>query len=468
MTPRLRNLFPLLTSAIAAGGLLCGVQPALAVQLQATGPVCMQTLYGAANGGKSLGCTANDVRIAKATNASPTSCIAGSTFDLTATFQVELSSTARYDVGLYFDTAGDPEKDGALTGTCVVTALPTTTPGTQLDTGASATPDTCGDIDSAHSPMFVTATLPGVSCTDNGQGKLLLPNCVSWRQPGSNDLCNAATDAFPGAPSKCKCDKAFSVDVAVESPSLTVTKAANPSSLNEPGGSVTYTVTVTNAAQNTSVTLSTIVDDPDNDPATSNSITYQASQICGKTTLGPSPDSTTCTFTHAVSGNQNDLITDKACVNGTGYNNAAVQKCATATVTINGVAPSGAATKEAISAVVTFQLQVKNTSIAEPATLKALCDDKYGAIKTAGTATCPAGTLGSVISTDCDLGTQGKTLAINGQSGDFYSCTFEAAVPIDGLAHTDKATGTLSDNDGNSISSAEGTATVTITTSHNP
>ena len=83
-------------------------------------------------------------------------------------------------------------------------------------------------------------------------------------------------------------------------------------------------------------------------------------------------------------------------------------------------------------------------------------------------ATCPAGTLGSVISTDCDLGAQGKTLAINGQSGDSYTCTFEAAVAIDGLAHTDKATGTLSDNDGNSISSTEGTATVTITTSHNP
>jgi hypothetical protein len=66
------------------------------------------------------------------------------------------------------------------------------------------------------------------------------------------------------------------------------------------------------------------------------------------------------------------------------------------------------------------------------------------------------------------LGTQGKTLAINGQANDSYTCTFEAAVAIDGLAHTDKATGKLSDNDGNSISTAEGTATVTITTSHNP
>ena len=41
------------------------------------------------SGSNLLNCTANDVRLSKATSVSPTSCIVGTTFDLTATFQVD-------------------------------------------------------------------------------------------------------------------------------------------------------------------------------------------------------------------------------------------------------------------------------------------------------------------------------------------------------------------------------------------
>jgi hypothetical protein len=79
--------------------------------------------------------------------------------------------------------------------------------------------------------------LTGVSCTKApGTDKLQLPYCLSWRQPGANEFCEApteangsdglphtaddviSTDAFPGSPSKCRCDDNFFIDVTVTPP----------------------------------------------------------------------------------------------------------------------------------------------------------------------------------------------------------------------------------------------------------
>ena len=50
---------------------------------------------------------------------------------------------------------------------------------------------------------------------DDGDGNLDLPYCTSWRQPGANELCLGPLYAFPGAPSKCRCD---SINVGDEIP----------------------------------------------------------------------------------------------------------------------------------------------------------------------------------------------------------------------------------------------------------
>src|SRR5512132_4179282 len=86
--------------------------------------VCMGTLFGG-----SLNCTANDVRIGRAENVRDaqgqtiTSCVEGSTLNFTADFRVELTAQARYDVGLYFATDGDPQADGARGGACSVSKI---------------------------------------------------------------------------------------------------------------------------------------------------------------------------------------------------------------------------------------------------------------------------------------------------------------------------------------------------------
>ena len=118
--------------------------------------------------------------------------------DFTATFAVELSATDRYDIGLYFAADGD-NNDGALTGTCSVSTLPTTgsnngKPFVDLDGGG----DTCGDIHRPqNNPLYPRISLTDVACVDDdGNGKLDLPNCVSWRQSGANEFCNDPTTRF--------------------------------------------------------------------------------------------------------------------------------------------------------------------------------------------------------------------------------------------------------------------------------
>src|SRR5690349_12535169 len=77
---------------------------------------CLKDIYG-----KNVQCTANDVRVAKASNVrnldgSPLStCAAGGTFSFIADFQVVTTATSRQNIGLYFQTAGG---SSALTGTC--------------------------------------------------------------------------------------------------------------------------------------------------------------------------------------------------------------------------------------------------------------------------------------------------------------------------------------------------------------
>jgi hypothetical protein len=84
---------------------------------------CIEDRYFQATGGH-LTRTANDVRIARASNIRDTSgnplesCVSGQTFSFIADFTVQTTATARYDIGLYFATDGDPNHDGALAGQC--------------------------------------------------------------------------------------------------------------------------------------------------------------------------------------------------------------------------------------------------------------------------------------------------------------------------------------------------------------
>lgn len=445
---------------------------------------CMQDNYTAAGNNGSLNCNSNDVRIAKVTNITPITgisgdaqtgftCIKGSDIEFTADFQVNLGAVggARYDIGLYI-AAGQAQ---ALTGACnssIITAQNATN-FDQLDPSPDACGDISGTLNSATNPQFVHLDIK-TTCTAGAGNKLVLPNCTSWRQPGSNGICRTVADAFPGSPSKCNCDNNFTIDVNVEDASLKVTKTANPTQISEnTPTSVTYTVGVTNTQSATPLTLTQLTEDDTNDGTVDkiydSASTPTLASICGTTSLaacGPDPlncaaaASTTCTFTRSVTlANAGDSVTDQACVTGQNPSGSSASKCATATVNAIDVSPTATVSKTAswVCSTVQYDVLVTNTDGVESLSLTALSDDKVGG--NGNITSVHDGVLGTtcgVASNTSALGTLSAssgagafpaTLAANGGT---YSCKFQAKVC--GLGATSNTvTGTLNDNDGNSI-----------------
>lgn len=230
-----------------------------------TGDTCIGDYWFDAGNTQKLTCTANDVTVTTATIVSvdgvpvtadhPATCTLHGTFSFVAQFTVPLTAQTRYDVGLYFSTDGGGT-DGALTGLCsghIITPSSGGLGSTDF-VNLDASPDTCGDIDSAHNPQLVTVEVNNVACEDtDGNGKLNLPNCVSWRQPGSNAECDGIRDAYPGSPSKCNCNPNFEVPITV------VAGSVAKSFQGLACATVTYGVTVTNTG-NADLTLTDLVD----------------------------------------------------------------------------------------------------------------------------------------------------------------------------------------------------------------
>jgi hypothetical protein len=228
--------------------------------------ICIDDNWHAHGNSQHLTCTANDVRVARATNIcvddgsggclSEPTCTLGSDVTFTADFEVVLTAQARYDVGVYFDVGGDSAGDGALGGECVLNTIDATNaPDTYINKDAS--PDVCGDIDAANNPQFMHLTIT-TECVSDGDAeapRLLLPYCTSWRQPGSNQICDEATDSYPGSPSKCSCDDGFAIDIFVEDAAATVTKTAAEAC-------VQYDLVVANTTATVPMELATLVDAP--------------------------------------------------------------------------------------------------------------------------------------------------------------------------------------------------------------
>jgi hypothetical protein len=100
-----------------------------------------------------------------------------------------------------------------------------------------------------------------------------------------------------------------------------------------------------------------------------------------------------------------------------------------------------------------FKVKVTNTDAAEDLTLSALVDDKFGNIAT-GQGQPPLGT--DVTGTDCAL-----PATIKPGNTNAFVCTFDANVC--NFPHKNTVTGTLRDNDQNTISPT-GDATATSVT----
>lgn len=431
------------------------------VQNVVSSATCMQDVWQQHGNTQSLGCTANDVSIASATNirsldGSPLAqCVKGQMFSFIADFHVNLTAQTRYDIGLYFATDGDANHDGALTGTCGVNVIRPKDPITGLGSTSfvqlDGSPDTCGDIDGGHNPQVVTVEVDNVLCQDSdADGKLNLPNCTSWRQPGSNGVCQSANDAFPGSPSKCNCDVGFNIPLLVENGALAVTKTASPLSLPEPGGEFTFSVTATNTASFTALTIERICDDRYGTIAGSG---------CPAGTLG-TVNSTDCTVPQALApggifacsfkGNllANDPTTDTDTVTASGHdvNGGPVSASASAQVAITDIPPTAVVIKSfsaLVCSTVRYSVEVKNTSQTDALALSQLIDSSFGDILTVHD---------SVIATTCAT----TSIPVGASS----TCTFDAQ--FCGGTDTDTVTATLDDGEGNVIKPPSNTLTVNV------
>lgn len=309
---------------------------------QTAPPNCLQSEYTFETGSTtSLNCTANDVKIAFASNPRDSkgnpilTCVQGDTLSFIADFTVVTTATSRQNIGLYMNTKD--ESGGALTGTtCVnniisplhdpaantVSTCSSTVGNTQClgsasylendpqaDSRGNPTPDNCGDITTADNNQVVTVEVdnvkcePAPGCTGNNC-PLVLPNCTSWQQPGGSIQCDSTpphtgwpyvTAAVPGSPSKCNCNSTFTVPITVQTGNITVTKKANPTSITgTDGGTSTFTVTVTNNFNAGSVTIDQICDNKYGNIATASGFSGSA---CPAGSLCSAPNNvagTTC------------------------------------------------------------------------------------------------------------------------------------------------------------------------------
>ena len=435
---------------------------------------CMQDISGF-----NLTCTANDVAISGiAKNPDGTDkleilddgcAFLGDTVTFTATFELNVNSKERHDVGIYFVTDGDIDNDGAISGACSLSPLPYAPdlpwldldgtndpfPGTNTPSGVQ---DTCGDIDKpGHNPLEPTITLTAVCKDDDNDGFLNLPNCTSWRQSGANELCTSPLDAFPGSPSKCRCDDAFNVPIEVPPAELLVVKTANQVLIQEPGDVVTFSVSVTNIGVDPDnfVNLNDLTDSIYGD-ITSTGHDGISATTCSLPQNIPVDDGNiggidtySCEFTVFVAGNAGDIETDIVTAIGTDSRGNNISGSDDETITITDVLPDITVLKIANPTEllepggnVSFSVTVTNSSLASSdlLTINSLIDNIHGDLNGQGDCVIP-----QIINV-----------------GASYNCSFSVIITGNaGHSETDIVTASGTDDEGNVVNGSD-SATVVI------
>ncbi len=222
--------------------------------------------------------------------------------------------------------------------------------------------------------------------------------------------------------------------------SIEVIKTANPTSVAEPGGDVTYTFTVNNTSAVDAVTISSLTDSIYGD--------LNGQGDCSVPQTIAAGGSYSCSITKTVSGNADDVITNVLTVAGTDDDGNPVGGTDDATVTITDVPSSIEVIKTANPTSVaepggdvTYTFTVNNTSAVDAVTISSLTDSIYGDLNGQG---------------DCSVP---QTIAAGGS----YSCSITKTVSgnaDDVITNVLTVAGT--DDDGNPVGGTDD-ATVTIT-----
>ncbi|MCB0996004.1 MAG: hypothetical protein KDB21_12985, partial [Acidimicrobiales bacterium] len=331
----------------------------------------------------------------------------------------------------------------------------TVVPGSVSEPGGTVTFSVLVDNTSIESdPVTIDKLTDDVHGDLDGQGTCALPQLIA---PGDSYSCEFTADVSgnagdtetdvvsaegvddEGTRTSATDDAVVTVDDVL--PALSVDKTASPVALPEPGGTVTFTVVVTNDSVGTDpVELTSLVDDVHGD--------LDGQGTCSlPRTLAPG-ENYTCQFTADVTGNAGDTETDVVTATATDDEDNSVEVSDDATVTIADAAAALVVVKDAFpntvpepGGEVTFTVSVQNLSSAtDPVTIDSLVDDVHGDLNGRGDCIVP------------------QTLA----PGALYSCQFTAFVAGDaGFVETDVVTASGTDDDGSPVSAFDD-ATVTV------
>ena len=319
-----------------------------------------------------------------------------------------------------------PEPSGSVTFTVRVDNT-----GTQSADVTSLTDDIHGNLDGQG-----TCALPQMIAV-SGFYECSFTVTVSGNG-GSSETDTVTAGGTSGGMNVSAQDSA-TVTVTDVAPTATVTKTALPTTVDEPGGNVTFSVTVSNTGTAESLDLTALVDDIHGD--------LNGQGTCSVPQTIATSGSYACSFTAAVNGNAGDSETDTVTATVSDDDGNTIMPSDSATVTITGVASSIAVTKTPAPTTVdepggnvTFTIRIDNTSPVDSVTISSLTDDVHGDLNGQGSCTVP------------------QAIAVGG----FYECSFTASVTGNaGDSETDTVTASGTDDDGDPVSGQD-SATVTV------
>jgi uncharacterized repeat protein (TIGR01451 family) len=349
-----------------------------------------------------------------------------------------------------------PEPGGTVTFTV---EIENTSP--EIVTLTGLADDVFGDLLDAGNPAVSANTCPAAasaSIPPSGVLTCSFDGTVSGDASGP-DHTDTVTATVTDDESNVVSDQASAgVSFTDVVPAITVSKSPSPVFVPEPGGTVTFTVEVTNTTAE-DVTISDLSDDvfgdllePTNPLVAFNDCPAQALIIGGGAAL-------VCSFDADIIGNALDPAhADTVTATASDDDGNSVSESDTALVPIGDVLPAVTVVKTPSPAsvaepggLVTFSIDVGNPTT-EVLTLDVLVDDVFGDLLDAGNPAVSANTCPS----------QPSAIAPGGS----LTCSFDGAVSGDasGPDHTDTVTATVRDDEGNEESGA-GEATVGFTDS---
>ena len=222
-------------------------------------------------------------------------------------------------------------------------------------------------------------------------------------------------------------------------PTIVVTKDADPTSLPEPGGEVTFNITVANTSAEP-LTIVSLQDSVYGD--------LNGQGTCSVGASIPAGGEYACSFATVINGNAGFSETDVVTASTEDADGNTAEGSDDATVTITDVPSSISVTKTASPTEVAepggdvaFTVVVENTSAVDSVTIDSLMDDIHGDLDGQGDCSVPQ-TIPAGASYTCSF-----TVQVTGNAGD---------------TETDVVTATGTDDDGNAVSDSDD-ATVTIT-----